>query len=424
VVQVVGDEESVQQSPSITSSITASISSPADSTQPSSLAKQSTKKRKYFHFNPPKHNKFQSIISYVEVWDMLALKEADDNALYNPFESQMILNLENYRLLMQYYSYLLYTKYKSYKLKQMSSRTMSRDQRAQIKVYLPSPFTDQALGQTQLNSAQASDGQYEREDDLIPVFRVAANRDDVAGSNKGDDASEVDSVGPDDEDFSDAEYSSDEDSIAEVKDPVQQPPTEIDHPLSAAYIDKHQKKKRRKRPSSPRKLFQRQESVEHQQTKKRLTSLIDEIKERKSMRYSLARPSFLPDPNEGKETPEHNARENLQHSAIPFSSFGGEPSVAAAKDENMPDFYRNVETLLQINLSLNQVIHNSFVDYNYLYLQFYKSAVRNNTNSLAASLTDGRNDSTSMVPDRHRFSMLPSQNPLINQTVPGSQRDD
>jgi hypothetical protein len=283
------------------------------------LLKHVSQLSRYFHFRPAKPNRFTSSISYVEIWDMLALKEADDNALYNPYENQTLLNLENYRLQMQYYSFLLYFKYKSYSQKstpKSSSKSVrtpesekedvkeDSDDESAINRDDPSRFTNQYYEKTD---------QPDDEDDDKTVHDVEENAEESKLSTRDKESAVV---------------------TAEQSEYVPNPFAEglfesRPHELTEKELDDDKIKKKAKR---------------------RLSNIIDEIKHEVAEEFG---------------TPHNGKNENAHHSPLATPN-----TLNRLINKNLPEneerarYYKQVESLLRVNHSLNQVIHNIFVDYN------------------------------------------------------------
>jgi hypothetical protein len=255
---------------------------------------------RFFHFRPAKPNRFVSSISYVEIWDMLALKETDDNALYNPFENQTLLNLENYRLQMQYYSFLLYFKYKSYKTKLGKELSSTPASLSQLR--------------SQKNQEQDSDD----EDDEDPSrFNNQYYQSDTL---QNDDFSESDS----------------EDGRSEKKQNISE---YIPNQFAEGFFEQ------RAREMTAR---EKEDMKLKEKAKKRLSIILDEIKssERtdvKDFSDPLQRPSSV--------------------LSVPNPSLREEKKIKQLEQDDFVEYFGNVETLLRVNHSLNQVIHNIFVDY-------------------------------------------------------------
>lgn len=263
----------------------------------------------WFHFRPPTQTKFFSSFPSVELWDMLALKEADDNALYHPMENQILLNLENYRLQLQYYSYLLYLKFKEYKSSSQESGQKKEDNDE------PEGVDDEDISFNYFSS-----------------FSLEKLKDPVEES--------LCIIGePENEKIGHNSESEEEVSFAESL-------FEKRISISASKVELTIQEKREKQ--------------ERSEVKKRLSHLMQAIKSTSELRPISFTNSLTSDRTSPKD--------------------------AQKERDELTEYFEQVETLLQINHSLNQVIHNVFIDlhkdYQQLVLNYQQKKL--SRNSLAA----------------------------------------
>jgi hypothetical protein len=256
-----------------------------------------------FHFRPPKATKFHSSVPYIELWDMLALKEADDSALYSPTENQILLNLENYRLQMQYFSYLLYRKYHSlYYSSSFQEMLMKKQQRKQQKEVEKLKKQEQVFVTGTVNDTS----------DFVPIL----------GNNyyipKNDGSLNDPLSFPDQQDL---EEEDDEQTYDFAESLYEQP------------MD----------PLSPLKRKKKAERRRSEQTKKRISIILTEIEKTDKPSAPL---KSKPVKSEEKKEDDTEVKEEEKE-----------------EQNEMEKFLEKIENMLRINHSLNQVIQNIFIDF-------------------------------------------------------------
>jgi hypothetical protein len=256
-----------------------------------------------FHFRPPKATKFHSSVPYIELWDMLALKEADDSALYSPTENQILLNLENYRLQMQYFSCLLYRKYHSlYYSSSFQEMLMKKQQRKQQK-------------EVEKLKKQEEDFMTGAENDTSDFIPILGNNYYIPKN----DGSLNDPLSF--QDHQDFEEEDDEQTYDFAESLYEQP------------MD----------PLSPLKRKKKAERRRSEQTKKRISIILTEIEEIDKPAAPL---KSEPAKSEGKK--EDDTEEQKEEKE---------------EQNEMEKFLEKIENMLRINHSLNQVIQNIFIDF-------------------------------------------------------------
>jgi hypothetical protein len=285
-----------------------------------------------FHFRPPNPTKFHSSVPYIELWDMLALKEADDSALYSPTENQILLNLENYRLQMQYFSYLLYMKYRSiYFSSSFQELLLKKEKRKQRK-----EKEEEKVKKEQLLSMNLQES--ENDIDLgnnyyIPkIFGTQSGIDDPLGffqDLKQLEEEEQQQQQHEEEEGNDQDQEEEPQSTYDFSESLYEQPLD---PLS---------------PLKKKKKFERRRS---EQTKKRISVILTEIEEIDKQSTSAT-------------SLKSEKSETLKSERSTEQSEQDDEDDDKDQDNEMQNFLEKIENMLRINHSLNQVIQNIFIDF-------------------------------------------------------------